>query len=645
MKLKGILVSCIVAAFFMGFVVSHAEAVTYPWLKAGSYDANQSIEKRIPAPEGFTRVQVPEGSFAAWLRGLPLMPEGAPVRVYPVSKGKLKIRSWVHYAVVNMDVLRFQQCADAIMRLRAEYQWSTGKADNICFNFTSGDICCWRKWKEGSRPVVSGNKVVWKNSGSKVSTRNAFMAYLDMVMLYAGSASLSRELINISPAQLKIGDVIIQGGSPGHAIMVLDMAKDDCGDKVMLLGQSFMPSQEFHVLNNPEDNSSPWYKVKTKGILTTPEWRFDLVNDCRRFVGDSSEAQQAESEPQADEEDTLIKRVNAQLRELEPNVKNGWSDSIDKQIKELATRYKKNPVILQNIGSWCSNQKNNEKAFEILCRAALASRLKGLECNRDEALNQIIKMNQTMTLEKLKNSSRCIPVLEGLRRENPYLLTLGAYVFLAQYYFETGKPENEMEVYLSATGPFFEEAELHYNLAKLLLKAGRTKDAIVEFQWAVNVDPAHPRLKEISFEMFPVMDSTGSRCKNDPDFESTNIELCTFLDGYEYMTSGPIHMAVPKLEECARQNPKEPLYHLYLGELYGKRGEHEDAYGELRKTLTALTGRTSSFYRGELELGDAAYRTRGVDSAKKWWTTVAKESRVPWVREQAEERLKAVGGL
>ena len=165
MKLKEILVSCMVAAFSMVFVVTHAGAVTYPWLKAASYDPNQSIEKRIPAPDGFKRVQVQEGSFAAWLRGLPLMPAGAPVRLYPVSKGKLKIGSRVHYAVINMDVLRFQQCADAIMRLRGEYLWSVGKADNICFNFTNGAPCCWRKWKEGWRPVVSGNKVAWKKSG------------------------------------------------------------------------------------------------------------------------------------------------------------------------------------------------------------------------------------------------------------------------------------------------------------------------------------------------------------------------------------------------------------------------------------------------------------------------------------------------
>ena len=81
-------------------------------------------------------------------------------------------------------------------------------------------------------------------------------------------------------------------------LWVLDMARNDGGEKVMLLGQSFMLSQEFHILKNPEDNSSPWYKTETKGILTTPEWRFDLAKDCRRFAGENNEGQQEEPELQ-----------------------------------------------------------------------------------------------------------------------------------------------------------------------------------------------------------------------------------------------------------------------------------------------------------------------------------------------------------
>ena len=92
---------------------------------------------------------------------------------------------------------------------------------------------------------------------------------------------MRRDLEKIPPGKLGIGDILVQG--PGHAIIVLDMAKNKSGDKMMLLGQSYMPSQEFHILRNPEDNSSPWYEVQTEGILITPEWKFDVTQDCRRF--------------------------------------------------------------------------------------------------------------------------------------------------------------------------------------------------------------------------------------------------------------------------------------------------------------------------------------------------------------------------
>ena len=180
-------------------------------------------------------------------------------------------------------MLKFQECADSIIRLRAEYLWSVGQADRICFNFTSGDPCCWKAWKSGLRPEAKDSNVVWVKSGEAVSTRSEFMIYLEKVMEYAGTASLQRELVHIPPDQLSIGDVIIQAGYPGHAVLVVDMAQNRHGGRVMLLGQGFMPAQEFHLLRNPGDKASPWFKVKHTGSLKTPQWPFHMTKDCRRF--------------------------------------------------------------------------------------------------------------------------------------------------------------------------------------------------------------------------------------------------------------------------------------------------------------------------------------------------------------------------
>ena len=76
--------------------------------------------------------------------------------------------------------------------------------------------------------------------------------------------------------ELKIGDVFIKGGSPGHAVIVVDVAvNESTGEKVFMLAQSYMPAQEIHVLVNPNDAEfSPWYSADFGEELMTPEWAF-----------------------------------------------------------------------------------------------------------------------------------------------------------------------------------------------------------------------------------------------------------------------------------------------------------------------------------------------------------------------------------
>lgn len=243
----------------------------YPWLaRRGA----ETLAGRIPPPEGYRRVDVTAGSFAAWLRGLPLKPAGSPVLLY---NGSPKRNQFVHAAVVDMDTGRedLQQCADAVIRLRAEFLLSHGRDGEIRFRFTSGRPAEWTRWKEGWRPVVSGNRVAWVARAAPDSGYGSFRRYLETVYRWAGSASLSGELVPVAAAApMQAGDVFIQGGSPGHAVLVLDLARDAAGNTVFLLGQSYMPAQEFHILKNPSSAPSPWYHAREDGPLVTPEWVF-----------------------------------------------------------------------------------------------------------------------------------------------------------------------------------------------------------------------------------------------------------------------------------------------------------------------------------------------------------------------------------
>ena len=91
-----------------------------------------------------------------------------------------------------------------------------------------------------------------------------------------GSASLSKQLRPVTLfSNIMPGDVIIRGGFPGHAVLVMDVAENAAKEKIYLLAQSYMPAQDIHVLLNPMDAEiSPWYKVNDKKMIETPEYSF-----------------------------------------------------------------------------------------------------------------------------------------------------------------------------------------------------------------------------------------------------------------------------------------------------------------------------------------------------------------------------------
>jgi len=95
------------------------------------------------------------------------------------------------------------------------------------------------------------------------------------VFMYAGTLSLAAELPKRNVSDIQMGDVFVMGGSPGHAVIVMDMAVNDTGEKIVLLAQSYMPAQNIHVLKNPHDsNLSPWFDMEGLEQLETPEWNF-----------------------------------------------------------------------------------------------------------------------------------------------------------------------------------------------------------------------------------------------------------------------------------------------------------------------------------------------------------------------------------
>ena len=246
--------------------------------------AGKTIAERINAPRGYERVSLKAGSFGHFLRHQPLKEHGAKVHYYD---GEEKRRQKTSVAVLDIDVGErdLQQCADAVMRLRAEYLFKHKRFEDIHFKFTNGERVDYLKYANGYRATVKNDKVTWKKSAKKDRSYTTFRKYLNLIFTFSGSHSLERELDPVkSTADIQVGDVIVKGGFPGHVLIVVDAAtNEETGDRLFLLAQGSTPAQEMHIVTNPEEiNRSPWYHLTPGKDLDTAEYFFKKVK-IKRF--------------------------------------------------------------------------------------------------------------------------------------------------------------------------------------------------------------------------------------------------------------------------------------------------------------------------------------------------------------------------
>ncbi|MGC6430105.1 MAG: DUF4846 domain-containing protein [Jejuia sp.] len=234
-----------------------------------------TIKSRVNLPEGYSRVKYPKGSFQEYLRNYKLKPFGTKIINYDDSE---YFWQFGHIGILDIPVPKngLQQCADALIRIRSEYLWDNNRKNVIGFNFTSGDYCSWKKYAEGYRPKIRGNSVSFSKTASVDRSKENFYKYLNLIYMYSGTLSLYNELPKINTVKnLKLGDMLIKGGSPGHIVMICDEAVNSEGDKIYLLFQGNTPAQSVHLVKNLEDSDlSPWYHLKKDAVIPVSNYTF-----------------------------------------------------------------------------------------------------------------------------------------------------------------------------------------------------------------------------------------------------------------------------------------------------------------------------------------------------------------------------------
>lgn len=138
----------------------------------------------------------------------------------------------------------------------------------------------------GNTFTVKNEQVLPATRPAEAPTHAALGRYLVPTFGYAGTLSLSRELRPVPLPQVQPGDVLVHGGAPGHAVLVVDVAENSVThQKYVLLAQSYMPAQSIHVLRNLEAPAlGAWFAVPglAEAEFDTPEWTF-AREELKRF--------------------------------------------------------------------------------------------------------------------------------------------------------------------------------------------------------------------------------------------------------------------------------------------------------------------------------------------------------------------------
>ncbi|MGX9986698.1 DUF4846 domain-containing protein [Soonwooa purpurea] len=231
------------------------------------------LKDRLIPMSGYQRVETKLNSWESFLQNLNLQESGKPILKYDGTEISDQKH---HVGILTYDVgsKDLQQCADALIRLRAEYLFKNEKYNAIHFKFTSGHQFYWNEYADGLRPIVSGNNVDFSKRAApnSINSYQDFRQYLDIIYTYAGTISLARDLKESkNKIEFNIGDLIITPGSPGHVVMIVDKIEKG-NEKRYALIEGYTPAQSIHILSK---NGNPWFDIKPSKEIITPRYHFE----------------------------------------------------------------------------------------------------------------------------------------------------------------------------------------------------------------------------------------------------------------------------------------------------------------------------------------------------------------------------------
>lgn len=179
---------------------------------------------QLPLPSGYESFSYETGSFSRFVQTLPLKDSNKILN----HKGKRVSSFYNIFCVIDMPLLfsaDLEQCADYAMRLWAEYYKDRGNLKSLyLFNY-------------------DGSKSLFGKAGV------SYEKFLFKRFNYSNSYSLKAGGKRVAESELRPGDIIVQNetGGIGHVSIIFNICRNEQGEKLYLIGYSFMPAQEIHI--------------------------------------------------------------------------------------------------------------------------------------------------------------------------------------------------------------------------------------------------------------------------------------------------------------------------------------------------------------------------------------------------------------
>ena len=114
------------------------------------------------------------------------------------------------------------------------------------------------------------------------SSYKNFESYLRTIYAESHTQQFFHAYIAIDRRKFQVGDFIVIKGSKAHAVMIVDLAKDEQGNMKMLVGHGDTPACQFYLLSYKKNQ--PWFPVDfDEEILPLPIRRKMKWSGLRRF--------------------------------------------------------------------------------------------------------------------------------------------------------------------------------------------------------------------------------------------------------------------------------------------------------------------------------------------------------------------------